>query len=108
MPATDVTFGITRHTGALIDSVETDDQVTIAELSGSDGEIARVKPHASKTTFSVKGHGTLTVVPGVGSSNITTLTTGLTVIQSVKKTDHNTNWDDWEYSGTNYPSAIAA
>ena len=42
MPASDVKFGITRHTGALIDSVETEDSVQVKELPGSDGEIARV------------------------------------------------------------------
>ena len=105
MPATDVTFGIKRHTGTLIDSVETDDSVQVAELPGSDGEIARVHPYQSKTEFSVKGHGTLTVVPGVGSAGITGITGGVTVIKSVKKTDHNTNFDDFEYAGSNYPNA---
>ena len=45
MPANDVKFGISRHTGTLIDSVETDDSVQVKELPGSDGEIARVKPY---------------------------------------------------------------
>ena len=31
-----------RHTGTLIDSVETDDSVQVKELPGSNGEIARV------------------------------------------------------------------
>jgi len=66
MPASDVTFGITRHGGALIDSVETDDSVQVKELAGSDGEIARVRPYRKMTEGSVKGHGTLSVVPGVG------------------------------------------
>ena len=47
MPASDVKFGITRHEGALIDSVETDDSVQIKELAGSDGEIARISKRAS-------------------------------------------------------------
>lgn len=42
MPARDVKLGITRHEGALIDSVETDDSLQVKELVGSDGEIARV------------------------------------------------------------------
>lgn len=107
MSTPDVTFGITRYTGALIESVETDDTVNVAELAGSDGEIARVKTFQSKTEFSVKGHGTMAVVPGVGSSGITGYTAGVTVIKSVKKTDHNTNFDDWDFSGTNFPSATS-
>ena len=42
MPANDVKFGISRHAGTLIDSVETDDSVQVKELPGSNGEIARV------------------------------------------------------------------
>ena len=44
MPANDVKFGISRHAGTFIDSVETDDSVQVKELPGSNGEIARVNP----------------------------------------------------------------
>ena len=57
MPANDVKFGISRHAGTLIDSVETDDSVQVKELPGSNGEIARVKPYRKMTEGSVKGHG---------------------------------------------------
>src|ERR1043166_8957650 len=65
MPANDVKFGISRHAGTLIDSVETDDSVQVKELPGSNGEIARVKPYRKMTEGSVKGPGALAVVPGV-------------------------------------------
>ena len=108
MPSTDVTFGITRYTGALIESVETDDTIQVAELAGSNGEIARVHPYQTKTEFSVKGHGTMSVALGVGSSGITGLdSAGVSVIKSIKKTDGNNKFDDWDFSGTHYPSATA-
>lgn len=90
MPANDVKFGISRHAGALIDSVETDDSVQIKELAGSDGEIARVKPYRQMTEGSVKGHGELSVVPGVGDPGVSGLPTGgVTVITNVKRSENN-------------------
>jgi hypothetical protein len=105
MPATDVKFGITRHNGALIESVESTDKVEKKELKGSSGNIARVHAYNPTTTFSVKGHGALTVVPGIGSAEITDLAGGVTLIDEVKKTESNDDFDGWEYSGTNYPNA---
>ena len=105
MPASDVKFGISRHEGALIESVETDDSVQIKELAGSNGEIARVKPYRKMTEGSVKGHGQLSVVPGVGESGLSNA--GVTVITNVKKSESNEDFDGWEYSFKNYPNAEA-
>lgn len=105
MPATDVKFGITRHAGALIDSVETTDSKDKKELRGSNGNVARVKMYNPTTKFSVKGHGTMTYVPGIGSSGITDIAGGLTVIDEVKKSEANEDFDGWEVSGVNYPNA---
>jgi hypothetical protein len=108
MAASDVKFGITRHTGALIDSVETDDSVQIKELAGSDGEIARVRTYRKMTEGSVKGHGTISVVPGVGDPGLSDLPSGgVTVITNVKKNESNEDFDGWEYSFKNYPNAQA-
>ena len=108
MPATDVKFGVTRHTGALIDSVETDESVQVKELAGSDGEIARVKPYRKMTEGSVKGHGTLAVVPGVGDPGVSGLPTGgVTIITNLKKSENNEDFDGWEYNFKHYPTAEA-
>jgi len=97
MPANDVKFGISRHTGTLIDSVETDDSVQVKELPGSDGEIARVKPYRKMTEGSVKGHGALAVVPGVGDPGVSGLPNGgVTVITNVKHNENNEDFDGWE------------
>lgn len=105
MPATDVKFGITRHAGALIESVETVDRVEKKELRGSNGNFARVKPFNPTTTFNVKGHGELTVAPGIGASGITDIAGGVNLIEELKKNEANDDFDGWEYSGTNYPNA---
>jgi len=107
MPATDVKFGITRHAGTLIDSVETDDSVQVKELAGSNGEVARVHSYKRMTEGSVKGHGELAIVPGVGSSAVTGFDTGVTVITNVKKSESNEDFDGWEYSFKHYPTAEA-
>ena len=108
MPASDVKFGISRHEGALIDSVETDDSVQIKELAGSDGEIARVKAYRQMSEGSVKGHGQLSVVPGVGDPGVSGLPTGgVTVITNVKRNENNEDFDGWDYSFKHYPKAEA-
>ncbi len=107
MPASDVTFGITRHSGALIDSVETTQSVQVKELAGSDGEIARVHTYREMTEGSVKGHGTLSVVPGVGDPGVSGVTGGVTVIPELKKSESNDDFDGWEYTFKNYPNATA-
>ncbi|MDR3406380.1 MAG: hypothetical protein P4L99_28100 [Chthoniobacter sp.] len=105
MPATDVKFGITRNTGALIETLESTDKVEKKVLKGSDGNAARVKTFNPTTTFSVKGHGTLTIVPGIGTSGITDIAGGITVIDEVKRDEKNDDFDGWSYSGENYPNA---
>jgi len=105
MPATDVKFGITRSEGTLIETLDTTDGVEVKALKGSNGDVARVHTFNPTTKFSVKGHGTLDIVPGVGSSEITDVTGGVTVIEEVKKSEKNEDFDDWEYTGTNYPNA---
>ena len=108
MPSTDVTFGITRHSGALIDSVETTKSIQVKELVGSDGEVARIKTYKSMTEGSVKGHGSVTIAPGVGDAGVDGVSGGVTVVTELKETDHNEDFNEWEYNFKNYPNATAA
>ena len=108
MPATDVAFGIQRYSGALIQSVDTTAKIEKKELRGSDGNIARVHPYNPTTQFGVKGHGAVTVVPGIGSSGISSISGGLTLIEEFKLNDKNDDFQGWEFSGVNYPNAQAA
>ena len=105
MAATDVKFGITRHAGALIDAVDTSEKKDKKELRGSNGNIARVHTYNPTTSGTVKGHGTLTLVPGVGNAGISDVASGITVIDEVKRSESNEDFDGWEYSFTNYPNA---
>ena len=109
MPATpvDVTFGISKHDGALIDSVEVEKKIEQKALKGSDGNVARVHVYNPTNSGSVKGHGTLAVVPGVGDHGVSGITGGVTVITSVKESEKNEDFSDWEYQFENYPNAEA-
>jgi hypothetical protein len=105
MPATDVKFGITKHQGALIDSVEVEKKIEQKALKGSDGNVARVHVYNPTTSGTVKGHGELTVVPGVGDPGVSGVTGGVTVIPSVKDSESNEDFGGWEYGFDNYPNA---
>jgi hypothetical protein len=105
MSATDVNFGIQRYSGALIQSVDTTAKIDKKELRGSDGNVARVHAYNPTTQFSVKGHGAVTVVPGIGSIGVTSISGGLTLIEEFKLSDKNDDFQGWEFSGINYPNA---
>jgi len=110
MPATttpDVTFGITRNAGALIDSVEVEQKIEQKALKGSNGNVARVHVFNPTSSGSVKGHGALAIVPGVGDAGVTGVTGGVTVITTVKQTETNEDFNGWEYQFENYPNAEA-
>ena len=70
-----------------------------------------MKPYRKMTEGSVKGHGALAVVPGVGDPGVSGLPNGgVTVITNVKHNENNENnedFDGWEYSFKHYPSAEA-
>jgi hypothetical protein len=42
---------------------------------------------------------------GVGASGISAISSGTTLILNVKRSQKNDDFDSFEYSGTNYPSA---
>ena len=109
MPANDVKFGITRHAGTLIDSVETDDSVQVKELPGSNGEIARVKPYRKMTEGSRERSRCAGCGAGCRRSGRERRLPkrGVTVITNVKQSENNEDFDGWEYSFKHYPTAEA-
>ena len=108
--AVTATFGISRVTGALIQSVETTDKIEKKVLKGSDGNDALVRTYNPTTTGSVKGHGDLTIVPGIGDAGVTGVVGagGITVIDEVKKTEGNEEFAGWDYTFSYYPTAVSA
>ena len=59
------------------------------------------------TEGSVKGHGAVSVVPGVGDAGVTSVSGGVTVITELKESEKNEDFNEWEYGFKNYPNATS-
>ena len=98
-------IGISQATGTLIESVEWEQKVEekiIKDLHGAFGQGQAFDPTVE---FSVKGRGDTSMAVGVGASGISAISNGTTLILKVKRSQKNDDFDSFEYSGTNYPSA---
>ncbi len=101
-----VSFGITKHEGALVESVDVERTVETAVLKGSNGNDKHVHTFNPLKKFNLKTRGEESALdPGVGDPGITGITGGVTVIESVKDGEVNTDFPTAEASGTNYPNA---
>jgi len=101
-----VTFGITNHAGALVESLDVEKTIETAVLKGSDGVDKHVHNFNPLKKFSLKTRGDVSALDvGVGDPGITGITGGISVIESVKDGEVNTDFPSAEASGTNYPSA---
>jgi hypothetical protein len=103
-----VTFGITKHAGALVESLDVERTVETAVLKGSNGDDKHVHTYNPLKKFNLKTRGEESALePGVGDPGITGIDGGVTVIESVKDGEVNTDFPSAEASGTNYPNATA-
>ena len=107
MPATAAVFGIQSHQGTLISKLNIKDQVEVAELIGSDGEVADAHPHKRMKTGSVEGHGETDVAVGAGDPGIEGLE-GLTIITEFDYSEENSGHSKSSYSWRNYPHATSS
>jgi hypothetical protein len=102
-----VTFGISMHGGALTESVDVEKTTETAALQGSKGEVKYVRPFKKLKKFSLKTRGEASDLDvGVGDPGITGISGGVTVIESVKDSEVNTDFPSADSSGTNYPEAV--
>lgn len=101
-----ITFGITRHAGALVESLDVEKTIETAVLKNSQGQDTYVKPYNPLKKFSLKTRGEPSDLEvGVGDPGITGITGGVTVIESVKDGEVNNDFPTSDVSGTNYPNA---
>lgn len=68
-------------------------------------EVVKVFPHTHENSGSVKGHGDITITPGVGSAGVTAISGGITLIEMLKYKLGVNVPSDWEYNWFNWPSA---
>jgi len=102
-----VKFGIHNHDGLLTESVGTEKKAEVATLRGSNGQTKYVKEYDRTTDFNLKTRGEESALAlGSGDPGIATLTGGVTMINSIKYDESNTDFPTAEVSGTNYPDAV--
>jgi hypothetical protein len=94
------TFGITKVTGALIESVDVEHKADLKQLISSDGQHSAARKVDDSFTFSVKGKGDCPVSIGIGSAP--SGVTGKVFITNVTFTESNEDWVGFSYSGIAY------
>lgn len=101
--------GVTLVTAALFaQELEITNKVDITKILGMvSGKAQYVKAwtHSEETSGTVKGHGDITITPGVGASGVTGITGGVTLIEMLKYKQGITAASDWEYSWLQLPYA---
>lgn len=104
-----VTFnaiGVQSVTAELIESVETTKSLDTKMIMESKGGFGAAKGFDPKFEFTIKGRGTTTQEPGASAALIPEgISGGITVITSVKLSEKNDDFNEFEISGVNYPSA---
>jgi hypothetical protein len=98
------TFGITKISGDLIESVDLEHKAEVKQLITSTGHHSAVRSVDDSFTFSVKGKGTSPVTIGA-SDGAPTGATGKIIITNVTLNETNDDWVGFSYSGTAYPHA---
>ena len=109
MPATTVgTFGITQHSGTLIQSVEISKKLSEKLVLDKDGTYGQSHFYNPVISFSIRGKGDTSVAAGDAASGLTIVTGGVTIIKSVKTSTKNNDFPEFDISGENYASAAAS
>lgn len=97
------TFGITKLTGTLLESVDVEHKADVKQLIDSDGTHSAARKVDDSFTFSVKGKGDAPVSVGVGSAPAGV--TGKIFITNVTSSESNEDWAGFSYSGIAYAHA---
>ena len=109
MPITFNKIGVQSVTGEFIESVESTKQMDSKMIMSTEGGFGAAKTFDPTYEFTVKGRGTTTIEAGdtsaAGYIPDYISATGVTVITSVKMSESNDDYNEFEISGTIYPSA---
>lgn len=102
--ATPTAIGIQLVSEATAQSAEVTSQAEVAILVDKEGNYSNAATFDPKFTFTVSGKGDVCPV-AIGDDTAPTGVTGTVIINSVKNTTTNSDWESWEYSGEAFPSA---
>jgi hypothetical protein len=98
------TFGITKVSGDLIESVDLEHKGDTKQLITNEGKHSAARNVDDSFSFSVKGKGTTSVAIG-GATGAPTGVSGKVIITNVTETQSNEDWVGFSYSGVAYPHA---
>lgn len=92
----------------LCQELEIQHKVEITKVLGmvsGKAQVKKVFTHTTENSGSVKGHGDITITPGVGSAGVTAISGGITVIEMLKYKQALQSASEWEYNWFQFPSA---
>ena len=107
-----VTFnkiGVQSVNGELVESVEGTKSMESKMIMSTEGGFGEARTFDPKYEFTVKGRGTTSVKagdPSAGGYMPDYISGGRTIITSVKLTQKNDDYAEFEISGVNYPDAL--
>lgn len=99
------TFGITKITGTLVESVDCTLTGETKELINADGTHAEATIMDTQFSFSVKGKGDLPTITLGGATGEPDGVTGKVIVTKITETQTNEDWQGWSYDGVAYPAA---
>jgi hypothetical protein len=102
---TDTDLGVKLVTHATAQSVEITSKGEVKILTDKDGNYSQAAVQDPTFEFSVRGKGASCPVEIKSSTGAPTGVTGKIIVTSVKESTSNDDWEEWEYSGSGYPSA---
>jgi len=100
------TFGITKITGDLVESVDLTLSADTKELIRFDGTHSTARNVDISYAFSVKGKGDLPAITLGGSSGAPIGVSGKVIVTKITESQTNEDWQGWSYDGVAYPSAV--
>ena len=99
------TFGITKITGTLVESVDCTLTGETKELINADGTHSEATIMDTQFSFSVKGKGDLPTITLGGAVGEPDGVTGKVIVTKITETQTNEDWQGWSYDGVAYPAA---
>jgi len=99
------TFGITKITGTLINSVDVTHSAETKQLINASGQFAAARNVDDSFQFSVSGFGDLPSIAVGDNSGAPDGVSGKIVITKVTLSESNDDWNKWSYDGTAYAHA---
>lgn len=99
------TFGITKISGTLVESVDVTLTAETKELITSAGAHSTARNVDTQFSFSVKGKGDLPAISLGGDVGEPTGVTGKVIVTKITTSQTNEDWQGWSYDGVAYPAA---